>query len=182
MRRAINAGISHSAFASRIRWPGIGGLKRTRRSAEVVVVPPGVSYRVIDGRISATSLGGTSIEGSRAAPMWTRRPIRSRAFETTLRSTGASKRFPDSVQRNSSRPSWAALIMSGADRPPSPGRRLRSTAPCSPLRPSGNTPQRFFPTMPRTAASVAIERTASMPRRWRVMPVEKRKAAVRADE
>ena len=78
-RWASSLSTCHSGRASPIRGPGISGLKITRRSVEVSVTPPGISYRVVAGRRITLSAGSSSIWVDITMSIWTRSGILSSA-------------------------------------------------------------------------------------------------------
>jgi len=79
VRAAISPKMRYSGQASATRGPGISGEKMTRRSVEVSVTPPAISYRVWAGSSSTSPAGSTSIWLDRQMSTCTRNGMRDSA-------------------------------------------------------------------------------------------------------
>ena len=73
-------------------------------SVEISVPPPAVSKRVVAGKITTVSRGGSSIIELSTMSWWRRVPTRSRARATAGGSGRVSRKLPPTIQKTSRSP------------------------------------------------------------------------------
>jgi hypothetical protein len=169
-----------------------------RRSVDVSVTPPGISYRVAAGSSRTVSDGSTSIPLFTTMSWWIRRPGRASAVRLRVAPDSVSRKFPPTIQKTSTSPAAAASTcalavnpsargignphnFSQRPRPGSPGRGVHPTSapPWTPEWPRiGMRPRFGRPGSPRASPMFVRARIVSTPCACWVSPIDQTKWAL----